>query len=74
MKRTSDSIYSASSKRKPNKKSGRVLPLRDADVTKELPNPSRDESDAGALSDYMFGCFHAFRFCLRVGAFPPEPE
>jgi hypothetical protein len=73
-KRTADSIYIANAKRKPNKKSGRVLALRDKDVLAEMGEPSRAEMDAMAMSDYMMGCFHAFRFALCVGAFPLERD
>jgi hypothetical protein len=74
-KRTADAIHTANANRKPNRKSGRVLPLRDADVAKAICKSSRAETDAAAMSEFMLGCFHAFRFCIAVGALPvPGPQ
>jgi hypothetical protein len=69
-----DAIYAASAKNKPNRKSGRVLPLRDADVGKALAPETPEELDAAGLSDHLFGCFHIVRFCRKVGAAAPLSE
>jgi hypothetical protein len=69
-----DAIYAASAKNKPNKKSGRVLPVRDAEVAKALAPETPEELEAAGLSDYLFGCFHVIRFCRKVGAAVPLRE
>jgi hypothetical protein len=72
--RVLDAIYAASAKNKPNRKSGRLLRLRDADVVKVRAPETPEEMEAAGLSDYMFGCFHAVRFCRHVGAAAPLKE
>jgi hypothetical protein len=74
-KRTADAISAANANRKPNRKSGRVLPLRDVDIAKALRPPSREEADAAAMSEFMLGCFHAFCCCQAAGALRiPAPQ
>jgi hypothetical protein len=69
-----DAIYTANSKHKANKKSGRVLPLRDCDINKVLQPESVEECDALALSEYMMGCVHAYKLCKKLGCLQTKKE